>query len=250
VSIALAKDTKQRFGSIRAFANALQQAADKQLVLPPVYTPQPPDRLPLSPPEQVPQLAPNPKSEALTPAHMQPTYIEPAIRIANIPQSQRGLPRSAIIIGLIALAIIGGLVFALLNSNSPLTGVATSTATPTPTVTPTPVPTIPQLKSSYRGTIKCIQSSGCTSDFSMDFYIDSQDQQGDLKATVLNNETKETWSCTGTATANRSITLQCNLISGNSGSSPFTFQGTIYSDGHIEGTQTHPSGHTYHDVLN
>jgi serine/threonine protein kinase len=250
LAIALAKDPKQRFGSISAFAHALQQAADEQLVPPTVYAPQPPDRLPStslppSPPEQVSQLPSNAKPEALMPADMQSTHIEPARQVANVPQSQLGLSRSSIIIGLIALVIISGLVFALLksNSNSSLTVVAT------PIATPTPVPTIPQLKPSYSGTIKCIQSSGCTGDFGIDFYIDSQDQQGDLKATALINETKEAWSCTGTVTADRSITLQCNLTSGHSGSSSFRFQGTIYSDGHIEGTQTHQSGHTYHDIL-
>jgi serine/threonine protein kinase len=66
VTIALAKDPKQRFGSIRAFANALEQAADGQTVPPTVYAPQPSPSTSVSSPPSI-EMLPTPSTQVATP---------------------------------------------------------------------------------------------------------------------------------------------------------------------------------------
>jgi hypothetical protein len=108
------------------------------------------------------------------------------------------------------------------NSSSSLTDSTASTTGPT----------IPELQSSYSGTSDCT-SVNCSSHYSIELRIDSQDQEGGLKATTTYNG-NSSWDCMGTVTTNKSITLRCS----NSRNSY-----------HIEGTDTFDNSHTYHDIL-
>src|SRR5438876_1964371 len=172
--MAMAKDPQQRFSSLRAFANALEQACGKApepalltnapTIIPPPFS---------SPPELTPVLS---QSELLTfvkppvadPKHTPPPVpsvlaaIEPATKDtpppAPRPPSQRRISRRMVLGGLGGLAVIGGGVIAWFgiseghqffsHANSPTptvasrpTPTATPRPTPTPTATPRPTPT-------------------------------------------------------------------------------------------------------------
>ncbi len=102
VTIALAKDPKERFRSISAFANALSQAANGQSAPPIVYAPLLPNRLQLSPillppPEQVSPLA---STEVMVPTDMEPTQLDssPGPRFPS-PQKRRLGRRFSFLVG-------------------------------------------------------------------------------------------------------------------------------------------------------
>jgi outer membrane protein assembly factor BamB/serine/threonine protein kinase len=80
VTIALAKDPKQRFGSVTAFANALEQAADRQRELPTRISIPPPVRQVLGS-----------KAEALVCGLSEPetARLEPTVRSEDLPVSQQ-----------------------------------------------------------------------------------------------------------------------------------------------------------------
>lgn len=136
-------------------------------------------------------------------------------------------------IGVILIVI--GVVIAFLPTSS-LSSSPSRTAS-------TASPTIPLLKPSYSGTSDCT-SAGCTNHYKMTLVIESQDQQGNLQATAKFPGFYD-YSCIGNIVIDKSITLQC--------SGPyqaFDFKGTLYSDGHIEGTSTYRgSGYLLHDVM-
>jgi hypothetical protein len=114
--------------------------------------------------------------------------------------------------------------------------------TATSGVVPTTNPIL-RLKQFYSGTSDCV--SGCTGRYSMELYIDSQDQQGNFQATVKYSGSADDYSCTGSMTTNDSITFRCQK-----GSSIYDFRGTLYSDGYIDGLETFQSSYIIcHDVL-
>ena len=174
--MALAKDPQQRFSSLRAFANALEQACGKApepalltsapTIIPPRFS---------SPPELTPVLS---QSELLTfvkPPVADPTHtsapfpsvlaaIEPPTKDTpppvQKPPSQRHISRRMVLGGLGSLAVVGGgliawfsisegsLLFSHAHSLTPTvaprptpTATARPTPTPTPTATPRPTPT-------------------------------------------------------------------------------------------------------------
>jgi hypothetical protein len=106
------------------------------------------------------------------------------------------------------------------------------------------VPTIPHLKSLYSGTRDFHPENV---EYPMVLHINSQDQQGNLMTSGNSGPdvNKSEVSCTGTVTVRGSITLQCRDNDGTS----FVFHGNIYSDGHIEGTETFSDGSTNTDTL-
>ena len=91
-----------------------------------------------------------------------------------------------------------------------------------------------QLKSYYSGT-----ASGYA-DGAITFTLKSEDQQGNLsmKTTfqqLANPQNKANYSCLGSVTTDRYISLQCTSDADQR--YLLTIQGYVYSDGHMEGTE-------------
>jgi serine/threonine protein kinase len=120
---ALEKEPAKRFPSILEFAQAFQQAlqftGNQEATVISLRAENTPIRLPLS------------LQTASPPSVTDKTEFVSARHIPPVSSRKFVLPRSAIIIGLIALMIIGGLTFALVKSNE----------NASPTVVATPVPT-------------------------------------------------------------------------------------------------------------
>jgi hypothetical protein len=123
----------------------------------------------------------------------------------------------------------------------------TSTSAPRPTTTPTSSSsaTVPRLNSSYHGTY-----SGNSSQGPVDLQVDSQDQQGNISATMIFNSNSTinylSFSCQGAVTRDEQMTLRCQLPNTDAA---FSFSGSIYPDGHIEGTEKYNDGTIYQDIL-
>lgn len=98
----------------------------------------------------------------------------------------------------------------------------------TPQSSPIASLTIPQLKSSYNGSECSLTTGFC---FFLEIFIDSQDQHGNIIARWIYEDT--TYSCKGTVTRDKHITLTCT---GGSQDYVLNVQGSIYPDGHLAGT--------------
>ncbi len=111
------------------------------------------------------------------------------------------------------------------------TAIASSTATHAVTTTSNYV----QLKSYYSGT-----ASGYA-DGSVTFTLRSEDQQGNISMQttfqqLANSQKTAIYSCQGSVTTDRHVDLQCSNVA--DASYLLTVQGFVYSDGHMEGTET------------
>ena len=197
----------------------------------------------------------------------------PSAIVAEVPQHQPAARRQSIstgsailLVGLAFLLLIGGLsIFYFYNISHSPTGVARTVATiPTtnninlaatsttlsnqtnatstvvnqsePTSTPTPtVNTYVQLKPSYSGTASGYANGAIT------FTLKSEDPQGNISMLTTFQQLQgaqktASYSCQGTITTNRYISLQCTNITDPSYS--LTITGNVFSDGHMEGTET------------
>lgn len=99
----------------------------------------------------------------------------------------------------------------------------------------TPTSSYVQLKSSYSGT-----ASGYA-DGAVTFTLQSEDSQGNVTMLTTfqllsGTQNTDTYSCQGAVTTDRHINLQCSSISDSS--YQLTVQGYVFSDGHMEGTET------------
>ena len=109
-------------------------------------------------------------------------------------------------------------------------GTATAIARPT-----TATSSYVQLKSSYSGT-----ASGYA-DAAVTFTLQSEDQQGNVSMLTTfqllgGNQKTDSYSCQGAVTTDRHINLQCSSVT--DASYQLTVQGFVFSDGHMEGTET------------
>lgn len=219
---ALEKNPQNRFSSIQAFATALEQAwHSERTPVSPLQAVIPPDT-PVPPPPPV-NPVPFPQTNYGTPDRSPiapPPPLPPPPKKSGIP------PWLAVVLGLIALVVIGGLAVALFyhpSSGSSSSGGALPVP-PTPTATPTP--TLPRLKSSYSGT----DHSTTGSSGNLKLIVNSQDQQGNISVTVIYPSVTE--SCKGKVTTDNQIFLHCTYSFGNS-----DFHGQIFPDGHIAGRE-------------
>lgn len=204
--------------------------------------------------------------------------VQSAQPIVNQPSQQRGVSTGTaiLLIGIAFLLILGGLGFYYLysinhppttitNPNTPISGGgssntdATSTAqaqnatataqsqngtataqSATATATAiaqsnTPTNSYVQLKSSYSGT-----ASGYA-DGAITFTLQSEDSQGNVTMLttfqqLANAQNIATYSCQGAVTTDRHLNLQCSSVSDST--YLLTVQGYVFSDGHMEGTET------------
>ncbi len=278
---ALAKQPENRFPSISAFANALQQATVNLDASTIIKTPP----LSNSPLQETKTAIPSAASSNLD----QSTFISPSNAlnkstfIANrnnipsafvpeVPQHQPASRRQSIstgsailLVGLAFLLLIGGLsIFYFYNISHSPTGTA-STVTTTPAanninlaatsttlsnqtnatstvaarqseVTSTPtVNAYVQLKPSYSGTTSGYANGAIT------FTLKSEDQQGNISMLTTFQQLQgaqktASYSCQGTITTNRYISLRCTNITDPS--YLLTITGNVFSDGHMEGTET------------
>lgn len=120
------------------------------------------------------------------------------------------------------------------NSSPTATPINTVMADPTSVITATPDSYV-QLHSFYSGT-----ASGYA-DGSVTFTLQSEDQQGNVSMQTTfqqlqGSQEVASYSCQGSVTLDRHIMLQCSNI--GDPTYVLTIQGTIYSDGHMEGTET------------
>lgn len=196
----------------------------------------------------------------------------PSAIVAEVPQHQPATRRQSIstgsailLVGLAFLLLIGGLsIFYVYNiSHSPTGAASTVATTPTanninlaatsttlsnqtnatsttvakqsgPTSTPT-INTYVQLKPSYSGTASGYANGAIT------FTLKSEDQQGNISMLTTFQQLQgaqktASYSCQGTITTNRYISLQCTNITDPS--YLLTITGNVFSDGHMEGTET------------
>jgi len=157
ILMALAKEPQQRFASLRAFANALEQAAGKapgpaMLSSEPTFIPPP---LLSSGSEFTPVLS---QSELLTfvkPSQADPTHTSAPVPVApgaigppmqDTPPPagkppQRRISRRMLLGGLGSLVVVGGGLVAWFSLNQGLLHASNPTPTPRPTATPSPTPT-------------------------------------------------------------------------------------------------------------
>jgi WD40 repeat protein len=178
---ALAKDPKQRFPNVQAFATALEQASQPRLVTPSpiLVTPlnqesrpnglvippgqsAPPSELIMrsersAPPMEIDTSANHTPPELWTPANhaLQPSNAYPPTSQAGVSQSRGGISRRALLVGLgvAGLAIVGGGATILAFSHGqqqPLTPGQTPTPASSPSPTLPPVP-LGSLLYTYRG---------------------------------------------------------------------------------------------------
>lgn len=181
-----------------------------------------------------------------------------------------------LLVGLAFLMIVGSLgFFYLYNSTRPSSSIANSTTT-TPgvsttdlaatitaqanTATPTAIPTFTatplsgtyiQLKSSYSGIATA--SSSAYPSASITFTLESEDAQGNVTMQTLFQQLgganrKATYSCQGSVTTDRHLSLQCS--DATDANFVLTIQGFVYQDGHMEGTETatYTNNPSYHHV--
>ena len=117
------------------------------------------------------------------------------------------------------------------QTNATSTAVANQAkATSTPTAN-----TYVQLKSSYSGTASGYANGAIT------FTLESEDQQGHISMQTTFQQLQgaqktASYSCQGTITTNRYISLQCTNIADPT--YLLTITGNVFSDGHMEGTET------------
>lgn len=152
VFTALAKDPQQRFASVQAFATALEQASQaKQSYSVPPRIEIAPMNQPLSPTVQViPLSQSSPQSNSITPPSKlsQPGATTPAPTVFSSfsvhQPPQRHISRRIVVIGLAGLAIAGGGITWLANSQKPQkdtafhrAGGSTPTSNPSPSFSPT-----------------------------------------------------------------------------------------------------------------
>jgi WD40 repeat protein len=160
VFTALAKDPERRFGSVLAFANALEQATQisplRPAAFPPGFSPSAQLFLPT---EIVGAISPNPSSPPTnvdTPAirSSEPTIVATPSSPRGVPSSpirvstpfgepqsaKRGLSRRAVVAGLVGLAVVGGgvtwAVLSYLRGNSLPASIATPTSVSRSVATP------------------------------------------------------------------------------------------------------------------
>jgi hypothetical protein len=103
----------------------------------------------------------------------------------------------------------------------------------------------PQLKTFYYGSyIEC--SGDSCSPGGLSINVSSEDQQGNVSIDA--NYTYSTAHCNGNVTMDGQLALHCNYISVTGDALTSTFHGTVFPDGHIEGTDTtdNPIGGTVH----
>jgi hypothetical protein len=95
------------------------------------------------------------------------------------------------------------------------------TPTPTPSSHPASTSTIPKLQSVYYGQDQCVSGKACTGSVALTLYVDSQDQNGGLRARWVYTDSSKitTYTCTGKVTSYKQLTLICT---GNGG---FTLTG-------------------------
>jgi eukaryotic-like serine/threonine-protein kinase len=209
------------------------------------------------------------------------TSSPPVAEAPHVPSGDRhqGIPTGTaiLLVGLVFLLLVGGLGFLYLSNlnhsslsttnsvtappSASTPGIAatpTPNPTPTPTATPTPTPTpivttppssYVQLKSYYSGT-----ASGYA-DGAVTFTLKSEDQQGNVSMQTTfqqlpNAQKVAIYSCQGSATTDRHLTLQCSNTSDPT--YELAVQGYVFPDGHMEGTETatNTNDPTYNHVYN
>ncbi len=237
----------------------------------PASGPNTPDKTALSPNRST--VPPVPPPSSLVPNAAEAGHPQPVARQQGVPTGT-----AILLVGLALLIIVGGLgFFYLYNSNrspsnttSSITNTqngettslaatsttqannATTTAqvnsvtatvqannanvTATANASNTPISSnYVQLKSYYSGT-----ASGYA-DGAITFTLKSEDQQGNLSMQttfqqLANPQKTAIYSCQGSVTTDRHINLQCNSVADQG--YVLTIQGYVYSDGHMEGTET------------
>lgn len=129
-----------------------------------------------------------------------------------------------VVIPLLAALIGAGVIFGPKLTSSPPPGPPTATPTPAP-------PSLPQLHASYVGSVAAADGSQGV----MKLSINSEDQPGNLTATVSYNVSGGQFSCTGKVGSDDAIYLSCtNEIDGH----VIALNGMVQTDGSIVGTDS------------
>lgn len=166
---ALAKDPKQRFASVQAFADALEQASQLELstfvkplpiLPPPQYNPvappspqsrsialpwaaTPPQYNPVTPPSPLPPIAHYGGGSPFPPAQAVPAPTTPLTTTTQPPvPPTRRISRRTVVIGLAGLAVAGGGIAWFATSHGLAPSGTTHTSTPQPIPSPTPAPSL------------------------------------------------------------------------------------------------------------
>lgn len=265
---ALAKQPGDRFPSIAQFADALtgawqqaptisEQAGDPEaLILTERLLPktEAPPSLPLTRHAFSPNDPAFPMRNGAAPVEAE--HPEPSFRSASsfspsivttppVPHSRKQNPLLPVVIGLLllllGLSISGGVYFSHFSALSSPSTTTRSTDTPHPTGTlaPTSPPTLspatgyPQLKSFYRGTATGYTNATIT------FSLLSEDQQGNVRmqTTFQRTDTQAyaVYDCQGQVSKDQQLLLSCTEK--NTPAFHLSIHGTIFADGHMEGTE-------------